>query len=446
MHKKDTCRDDGEEKEKPFPWKKFLVKRFARLGPMYYLTNLMALPMSGLNLDVLPSLICTLLGVTSWIVLIEPPNGVMWTISTMAFFYLVFPCLVPRLQRLRTAKNYQKLLRKMYWLQLIVALVLFVLAIGLYLADLNSVEQDEYDDYASDEVYTDHDEDSMFELDGSFFWVWRVLPFSRLPCFVMGCCVAMLRLSIEEEKHERLIPLRSLMGAYSPQKNADVYFSFFLVCIVLCAVVSVYAEEFVLIIRWLGEAAFPIVFTDLCFIYMSRGHKNIDSLMPFSWSERFFRTRAMKYMGKISFSFYALHELVMMYFCVLVFDGEAYETPMPMWGVIAVLLLSLLFGALFTHLVEIPLQKCILRCVYPTNNARLEAKGTPAATTGDVVSSSLNDGGGGGGDNGYDHVGVDGADVGSGSLSGVAAVKEGENESKGGETASVVVLSGLHTS
>ena len=67
--------------------------------------------------------------------LVEPPNGVTWTISTMAFFYLCYPCLIPRLRGLCSAGELQQLLRKMYCLQLAISLGLFVIAAALPLGE-----------------------------------------------------------------------------------------------------------------------------------------------------------------------------------------------------------------------------------------------------------------------------------------------------------------------
>ena len=39
--------------------------------------------------------ILSALGLTSWVQEVPVGNGVMWTVSTMMFFYLVFPAIAP---------------------------------------------------------------------------------------------------------------------------------------------------------------------------------------------------------------------------------------------------------------------------------------------------------------------------------------------------------------
>ena len=84
---------------KTFSARDFYIKRFARLGPLWYLGNLLAVPLyftghttatgawwwAGFTLSLLP------FGLNSWTVLLFPPAGHLWTISTMTFFYLLFP-------------------------------------------------------------------------------------------------------------------------------------------------------------------------------------------------------------------------------------------------------------------------------------------------------------------------------------------------------------------
>lgn len=88
----------------------FMFKRCARLGPMYYLTNLVSvflLPMSTQLAAVLYScgqIVATSLFMTSWIAGGSPPNGATWTVSTLMFFYMCFPALAPRLQRVHPSR------------------------------------------------------------------------------------------------------------------------------------------------------------------------------------------------------------------------------------------------------------------------------------------------------------------------------------------------------
>ena len=85
----------------------FYTKRFARLAPTYFLTNLAAAIMIfALSEDdedlgwmawIVPM---TMLGITSWSpVPYLPLNEVTWLVSTLMAFYVLFPFLAPRVQR-----------------------------------------------------------------------------------------------------------------------------------------------------------------------------------------------------------------------------------------------------------------------------------------------------------------------------------------------------------
>ena len=85
----------------------FYTKRFARLAPTYFLTNLAAAIMIfALSEDdedlgwmawIVPM---TTLGITSWSPApYLPLNEVTWLVSTLMAFYVLFPFLAPRVQR-----------------------------------------------------------------------------------------------------------------------------------------------------------------------------------------------------------------------------------------------------------------------------------------------------------------------------------------------------------
>eukprot|EP01052_Picozoa_sp_SAG31_P021760 SAG31_NODE_1699_length_7499_cov_5.315135_3_plen_147_part_00 len=101
---------------KPFDKRRFYINRFARLIPVYLLTNLAAIAvdfhtepalygvggcdLACYNYFFLFRSVLTLFGLTSWTGnFMSPLNGVTWTISTMFFFYWLFPDVVGRLQR-----------------------------------------------------------------------------------------------------------------------------------------------------------------------------------------------------------------------------------------------------------------------------------------------------------------------------------------------------------
>ena len=111
---------------KSFPTRDFLYKRCVRLGPLCYLTNLIMIPIWFLIYPNLVNFIFTTIFsmflLTSWIG-IPPLNGVLWSISTMVFFYLCFPCLLVRLQRMTKVIDYYYISRKMYCIQILLFII-----------------------------------------------------------------------------------------------------------------------------------------------------------------------------------------------------------------------------------------------------------------------------------------------------------------------------------
>lgn len=71
----------------------FYQRRFARTMPLYYLTNLMAVPLVYMTNNFLdPSYaplayVAALFNVTTWVGLSMVPNGPSWFVSTLWFFY-----------------------------------------------------------------------------------------------------------------------------------------------------------------------------------------------------------------------------------------------------------------------------------------------------------------------------------------------------------------------
>ncbi len=148
--------NQATHREGTFASGSFLRKRAARLLPIYYLTNVasaLLLPSISLYGALLSCFLVTSWGLT------VPLNGVTWTISTMTMFYLVYPSLAPRLQRLKVDK-----LRSfcvVMYLGQIAAMLLGGLGTAIL---LDNVE--------------------------GGYWFSRLFPPFRLPVFIMGCCCA----------------------------------------------------------------------------------------------------------------------------------------------------------------------------------------------------------------------------------------------------------------
>lgn len=153
-----------------FDIRKFWRNRFARLAPVYYVTNWWYLANPTTWYMIQPwSGILSLFGMSSWFGFGFPPNGVTWTISTMMFFYVIFPYILPRMQRMEPKVQLERI-GQLYVLQ-------FVLFLAL--------------DWGIGELEGEA---------GSGYWYGRAHPISRLPVFVMGCLAALHR---NRELHAR---------------------------------------------------------------------------------------------------------------------------------------------------------------------------------------------------------------------------------------------------
>ena len=101
-----------EDGERRFQYSHYFQNRFSRVGPLYYLTQILFIPAyillgghdahlyspSTLWCTILATITCT----NTWFYPLSrmPFMLTAWTINTLFFFYLVFPLLLPRLQKL----------------------------------------------------------------------------------------------------------------------------------------------------------------------------------------------------------------------------------------------------------------------------------------------------------------------------------------------------------
>merc|ERR1719223_2668487 len=93
----------------------YLWKRFARLAPTFYATNLFAVGVwiQWMRVIVPPGMrpfwvgwgiAGSITGLSSWLACAATPLSEGWTISTMMFFYMAYPAIAPRFQRIRLSK------------------------------------------------------------------------------------------------------------------------------------------------------------------------------------------------------------------------------------------------------------------------------------------------------------------------------------------------------
>ena len=139
------CKSGGDNdadvtKETVFNSRKFYQNRFARIGPLYYLANILQIPLLyswdelKLNLVMMMKILLTLTMTNCWIEIdgdkLHPFAGVSWTVTTLTFFYLVFPVILPGLQSL-TSKQLGSLIVMMFHLQLLPTAIMVIHALGV---------------------------------------------------------------------------------------------------------------------------------------------------------------------------------------------------------------------------------------------------------------------------------------------------------------------------
>jgi peptidoglycan/LPS O-acetylase OafA/YrhL len=347
-----------------FPTKSFLCKRFARVAPMYYLTSLIAIPLWFMGPVKLVTFILTVAltfcFATSWVVVVLPLNGVLWTVSTMFFFYLCYPCLIPRLQKLKSADECRTLAFRMYWLQILICVVVLILFSGV---------------------------------DGGLaYWMWRAFPPNRLPVFVMGCCAGLVALRSEQDdagSQQMRLPQQQLV---EPQSDLARPLCFkhndtvtpaivFMSIVIMGTLFSILRLEVLsFLVRLLGEAILPILFYDWI-IALSRSvatsssseGDTTTSLPPpvYSSVEKLFRSKPLQFLGHISMSFYVVHLLVLAYVGWIIRAASIThvedttdigdDPAIPGWAIPIVFVISLFIGWIATEFVEIPAQRFLVR-------------------------------------------------------------------------------------
>jgi len=99
-----------------------------------------------------------------------------------------------------------------------------------------------------------------------------------------------------------------------------------------------------------------------------------------SWTGKFFKTRVMQFLGRISMSLYLIHELMIYWLKFIIYgvvewkDGENPGLKMPAWAIPIHLVISLIFGVLLTLFIEEPSRKFLRHCL-AKRKERNEAQG-----------------------------------------------------------------------
>ena len=310
--------------------KNYYRNRFARIAPVYYVVMLIALPLAVFGRGwVSPSDIgwvfaTNIFAVQMWASL-PPPSfvGPAWTISTLAFFYLVFPWLL-RWHQNQTDRSLNRWITILAVVQAVVFLALF---------------------FAIDPV------DRWWA-----FWASHAWPISRLPVFDMGLVAGLLLLP--QGRLDRDTAVR-VMGVTIDQKNrwarrVDWYTGTFVVFVIGLSALQV-VGDIDLFGSWWMQGVFPYV------ILVVIVGLSITSREAISYTQRLLSWPACLFLGRISLALYLVHEPIIQYVAWIARPAQAWSlnTPMPVWGIAVVLPVSLVLAMLLERTIETPARNFI---------------------------------------------------------------------------------------
>ncbi|CAK8992543.1 unnamed protein product [Durusdinium trenchii] len=300
--------------------------------------------------------VLTFLGLTSWSLRLPLGNELTWTISTMCFFYLCFPALAPRLQRLQP-RTLPKLAWTMYLLQIFLMMGAFALAFSQGMGLFGS------------------------------YWL-RMTPPLRLPVFVMGLCAGLIRIQRQQaamkDSDLDLTPIsRSerpevLDGACCEEPCIGPWSLFGIWFLFTGLSVAAAVQCGILVgLRAVLEVFFPILFYYWVLAITSPLHQS-SSLVAF------FNSRIMQFLGNISMSAYMIHMLLME------FQGYLIGTRInshPWWVVLTMLPMTLVLRWFLTEFFEKPISRRLRRCLDRCGTG--VAVETPAAKTQEVTATRI---------------------------------------------------------
>jgi len=329
------ARTPGAFNSRTFYW-----KRFARLGPLWYLGNFLAVHLfltnywwvgpperwwPGFALMLFP------LGLNSWFMHF-PPAGHLWAISTMTFFYLMFPKLYYRVRRIQPhmLRSFAMIL---YGIQ---AGMMLVSGVGLGIIDPRIG-----------------------------YWVARAWPINRLPVFAMGLCGA------RQCQLEAIDPtLNQMCGSFEACGMTKCCKIIVLLLIYFFVILLGIAEQLVGgpgFIRFLGEVVLPVLFYELITALVYPAHM----AEPPSRLHQLLGCRILRFLAHISLAVYVVHETLIRSFALayrgpveLLPDGSMpkdVDIRMTPWGTCIILPLSVFMGWFLTRFYEKPMSKAILK-------------------------------------------------------------------------------------
>jgi len=315
---------DKEDKSK-FDGKNFYQRRCARTIPLFWLTNLMAIPLFLLNntfdWGTIVSIVMTIFTTNTWFFYPLFLNGPSWFVSTIWFYYWIFPSLLPRLQRY-TAERKQKWLIIHFVIQLLIAVV-FIVGVGLVF-----------------------DDTGMIGFLTAYFW-----PVARLPQFIMGVLAGLLR--------NEGLGMRAKHSSWSLKqwsKCSNIMGASFVVSLVAISIIANAVG-----IQLGGpsdEGAFYITLLQSVVAWWAMEFIISLTFEDESVVSKLLSSKLAVYLGRISYGVYLIHFLVIQYISYIAYGETAVDASfIPIWCIPVMWIISVILGILLNRFIEEPLRK-----------------------------------------------------------------------------------------
>ena len=304
--------------------KDYYRNRFARIAPVYYVAMLIALPLAVFGHSWVPPsdigwvFATNLFAMQMWASL--PPLsfvGPAWTVSTLAFFYLLFPLLL----RWHQNQTDRSLNRWITILAVVQAIVFFALSFAI--APIDSFWA---------------------------FWASHAWPISRLAVFDMGLVAGLLML--RQGRPDRDTAVR-VMGVSTDQKHrwarrVDWYAGTFVVFVIGLSALQIGGID--LLGSWWMQGVFPYVIL-VIIVGLSMTTREVNS-----YTQRLLSWPVFLFLGRISLALYLVHEPIIQYVAWAARPAQAwgFDMPMPVWGIAIVLPASLVLAILIERTIETP--------------------------------------------------------------------------------------------